>query len=568
MGLMFFSFLLLAVLSLPDGTVKYPSARVLLPVEVLGEEGTVIDRSLYVPHEKSESVRFLWLRVHGLRYAAQASVQINGGSWILLRNETVDVAEPAKSFGGIGGGFATLELSLPISTSIVNAGVNIVRFRFNHSDGLASGYRILALNFLTADGSKILPSTDFAEDAPESWKPPHPDEASIRAGQELWLNAPLVANSVPHSPRIQARCADCHAHDGRDLKYFNFSNDSIITRSRFHGLTTLQGEQIASYIRSLPFTNPGRPWNPPYQPGPGLDAKPILDWAAGAGLPWVLDNDVKGLPFLLDARRQKSATPGSVDESDSRSLVGQITSNVFHPDGDLNPREIPIALQLPDWSQWLPRVHPKDAWGAEFTESEFAAQYDDDVGRAKKTRRMPSLRKLLLGGASRDEVPSIESAFGGWSRARRAFLGRYVKTKVGWPPELVEKVYSAQLWQLMKTWEMMQEFQLEAKGSQFEGHGEELRIWCNTIPAETAPAAAHIPNGPNGVGGTALTNEYLSASWYELQIILNSGRHRHHDHYPVDWVYVIGHFHDLYALSQQPEPSTSACGSHQSLPIH
>jgi hypothetical protein len=47
--------------------------------------------------------------------------------------------------------------------------------------------------------------------------------------------------------------------DGRDLKYFNFSNNSIITRSRFHGLTTLQGEQIAAYIRSLRFPNPGRP---------------------------------------------------------------------------------------------------------------------------------------------------------------------------------------------------------------------------------------------------------------------------------------------------------------------
>ena len=554
MGLMFFSYLLLAALSFPNGTATHPSAPVLLPVEVLGEEGTVTDRTVYVSDENSESVRFLWLRVHGVRYPAQASVQINRNSWIPLRNDTVDVAEPGKSFGGIGGGFATLELSLPVPPGTVIAGVNNVRFRFNQSDGLANGYRILALNFVTADGSKILPPTDFAEDAPESWKPPQPNDASIRAGQELWLNAALVANSQPHSPLIQAHCADCHAHDGRDLKYFNFSNASIIARSRFHGLTALQGEQIASYIRSLPFPNPGRPWNPPYQPGPGLDAKPVLDWAAGAGLRWVLDSDVKGLPFLLNVRRQKSASAGLADESDARSLIGQITPNVFHPDGDLNPREIPIALQLPDWSQWLPRVHPKDAWGSEFTESEFAAQYDGDAGRGKKTRRMPSLRKLLLGAASRDDVPSIEAAFGRWSRARRVFLGRYVKAKVGWSPELVEKVYSAQLWQLMKTWEMTQEFQLEAKGSQSEGHTKELRMWCNRIPAETAPAAVHIPNGPNGVGGTALTNEYLSTSWYELQIILNSGRHRHHDRDPVDWVYVIGHFRDLYALSQQPEP--------------
>ena len=36
---------------------------------------------------------------------------------------------------------------------------------------------------------------------------------------------------------IQATCADCHAVDGRDLKYFNYSNRSIIERSKFHNLT-------------------------------------------------------------------------------------------------------------------------------------------------------------------------------------------------------------------------------------------------------------------------------------------------------------------------------------------
>ena len=81
------------------------------------------------------------------------------------------------------------------------------------------------------------------------------------------------------------------------------------------------------------------------------------------------------------------------------------------------------------------------------------------------------------------------------------------------------------------------------------------RTWCNTIPAETAPSAAHIPDGPTGVGGSALTNEYFAASWYELQIVLNSGNHRHRDRGPVDWVYLIGRFHDLYSETHQPEPT-------------
>src|SRR4030095_10106245 len=153
----------------------------------------------------------------------------------------------------------------------------------------------------------------------------------MAAGQELWENAQLKASTLPNSPQIRAHCADCHAYDGRDLKYFGFSNGSIIARSRFHGLSDLQGQQIASYIRSLAVTSPGRPWNPPYQPGPGLDAQPVANWAAGAGVSSVLDHDSATLPYIFGT---------------------SIGHDVFRPDGNLNPREIPISLQLPDWSHW------------------------------------------------------------------------------------------------------------------------------------------------------------------------------------------------------------------------
>jgi hypothetical protein len=151
--------------------------------------------------------------------------------------------------------------------------------------------------------------------------------------------ARLVANALPGAPIIHAHCSDCHAQDGRDLKYFNFSSVSIVARSRFHGPSELQGRQIASYIRSLPGPNPGRPWNPPYQPGHGLDDRRVADWAAGAGLEWVLDADIDTLPFLF----AKTGPAGT-----------------FRAASDLNPREIPIAFQLPDWNHWLPRVHPLD----------------------------------------------------------------------------------------------------------------------------------------------------------------------------------------------------------------
>ena len=553
--------LFLAAITISIRSAETTTDRMLLPVEVLGANGTTVSKTVALQAGQAESVRSLWLQINGLGYADQAGVQVNTSAWIPLNNSTVTIAEPGRSFGGIGGGFATLVMTLPLPNGTVVGGANTIRFRFNQTDGVASGYRVLAWNFLTIEGRKILPPDEFAEDAPETWRPPLPDAASILSGRELWQTASLAASSLPNSPRIQAHCADCHARDGRDLKYFNFSNGSIVARSRFHGLSTLQGEQIASYIRNLPLPNPGRPWNPPYQPGPGLDEQPISNWAAGAGLAWVLDQDTDALPYLLSqdgARLSRAVSDPPGKAPNLSELVGQITPDIFRPDGNLNPRQIPIALQLPDWAQWLPRVHPKDAWGPAFIQSEFAALYDGEAApeSGSKIGGKAPLRRLLAAAQTTDyNIRPVVATFAEWSQARRVFLRRFVQPKSVWSPALTNKVYSTQLWQLVKTWEMMQEFGLEGRGRDLFGLTADSRTWCNTIPAESAPSAAYIPDGPAGVGGSALTNEYFTASWYELQIVLNSGNHQHRDRGPVDWVYQIGRFLDLYVQTQQPEPA-------------
>ena len=537
--------LCLILLVAPKSFAATTAGQITLPIEILGADGTAVTTTLSLPSGRSESVKALWLRIHGLRYANQASVQVNASDWIPLSNTSVNVAEPGKSFGGIGGGFSTLIMTLPLAKGILADGENTIRFRFNQTDGVVSGYRVLAVNLLTGDGQKVLPPSTFVEDRPETWAPPLSDKASIHAGQNLWQTAALQESSLANSRKIQAHCADCHAGDGRDLKYFNFSNASIVARSRFHGLSALEGEQIASYIRSLQVPNPGRPWNPPYQPGPGSNRQPISDWAAGAGLAWVLDQDADAIPHLVSQDRSAAGRVATY-KPDLRQIAEQITPNVFRPDGNLDPREIPIALQLPDWSQWLPRVHPKDAWGRDFTNSEFAATYDG------KTSAGPSLRTLFGGNAA--DLRSAATAFSRWSRARSAFFRRVLKSKPDWSPDLANKVYSTQLWQLVKTWEITQEFGLESRGRELFAMPVDSRTWFNTIPAETAPSAMHIPSGPSGVGGSALTNEYFSASWYELQILLYDGNHQHRDRGPVDWVYVIGGFLDLHAQTRQPEP--------------
>ena len=397
--------------------------------------------------------------------ATWQAFRVNAGDWLPLNNDTVAVAEPGKSYGGIGGGFSTLKMTLPLPSHAALEGANTIRFRFNYSNGIVSGFRVLALDLLAGDSTSVLEPDLFIQDDPNTWAPPLRDSGSIQAGQALWESAPLSPGGFKASPVIRAHCSDCHARDGRDLKYFCFSNASIIVRSRFHGLSDLQGEQIASYIRSLPVPSPGRPWNPPYQPGPGLDAQPVANWAAGAGLAWILDNDSSTLPFLFGANVDRATPSPQVaigKDLDWTALVPRITREPFRPDGNLNVREIPISLQLPDWNHWLPQVHPLDAWGPAFGKSEFAEWYGSvgspqpAGGRAPPSASKPSLRNLL---AAPDLSASISSGrivtyFDKWRDARRAFLKPYVEgNSVNWTPDLGVKAYSTQLWQLVKTWE-------------------------------------------------------------------------------------------------------------------
>ena len=251
----------------------------------------------------------------------------------------------------------------------------------------------------------------------------------------------------------------------------------------------------------------GVPGIRPISPGPAWIARPVTDWAAGAGLAWALDDDSKTLPFVFGA--------------------GMITREPFRPDGNLNPREVPIALQLPDWNHWLPQVHPMDAWGPAFQKSEFSEWYASSAKLSlRASLASPNLAALISSGR-------LANYFDKWRDARHAFLKPYVEGKsVNWTPELAVKAYSTQLWQLAKTWEMTQEFGLEARGREMFGPDGEPRTWLNTIPAAAAPATVNIPDGPSGMGRSALTNEYFDASWYDLQVIVNSGNHRHRERHP------------------------------------
>ena len=479
----------------------------------MGPEGTVATVTIELPQASARQINFLWLEVHGLEYPDLASVRVNDGTWISLNNTTATVEQPGRAYGGIGGGFATLTMTVTLAPGSVVNGANRIQFRFNRTNGITSGFRVLALNLLKPNGERVLPPETFVEEDPARWVPPMTGQKEIAEGERLWRTAPLRASSLNAAPAIRAHCGDCHARDGLDLKYFNYSNLSIVARSQFHGLSEREGKQIASYIRALDVPNPGRPWNPPYQPGPGMQTRAAAGLAAGAGLDWVLDEDSKVLHRLFD---------GDIDTA--------MPVAAFAPDGDLKLREIPIALQMPDWNHWLPQVHPLDAWGDRFAASEFSRMY------------------AALDADMRAEFPGdAANFFARWLKARSRLLTPPKATdSAHWSPPLAQALYSTLLWQLVKTWEISHRYGLEETG----GHV----VWNNVVAAETAPAAVNIPNGPNGMAGSGLTNEYFNNAWYELQMLLNDGGHQHHGREPVDWVYVAGHERELERRSGVAEP--------------
>src|SRR3954467_13654156 len=116
------------------------AAPVKLPIEVVGENGVTASVTVDIPASRARDVRSLWLQIHNLSYADMVGVQVNQSNWFSLSNESVRIADPGRSYGGIGGPITTLKVTLDLPSNTITEGPNTIRFRFNHTDGLSSGF--------------------------------------------------------------------------------------------------------------------------------------------------------------------------------------------------------------------------------------------------------------------------------------------------------------------------------------------------------------------------------------------------------------------------------------------
>lgn len=504
-----------------DATVEAVRAKpttgapVRLPIEVIGPSGTERSIDLQIP-DGSVGAK-LWLQVHNLHRGRSLRVAVNDADFVRADNDVADVLEPDKGAGGIAGGFSTVRFTLPLMPGAMRDGLNRVRFRYETTDGWGIGVRIVAMNVLAPDGRRLLGDEAFVTDHPSEWRPLRSAPADIERGATLWRRAKLVdpTNGTP----MQATCGGCHLRDGRDLQYFAYSDAAIVEMARRLGLTVDEGELVASYVRSLPVASLGRPWNPPYQPGPDLDARPIEAWAAGAGVEWVLPDDRASIPYAFPdgIRAEAIAT--------NRTIA-------LHA--------IPIAMQLPDWNRWLPRRHPSDAFAA-FATSSLAVGYDGAAGevpaseslRGQLEQNVVDLGKL---------APQIEQ----WLRDG----GSFVAGLRGAPEDLL----ASRRWRVVKTFELLTTFRLEGLAPSLYGSAAIARMWFPLVPvvADGAPEPFH--GDRTAFDGSLLTWTYATNAWHELAVILQSGSRVQRGYEPVIWPASLGYFGDLMRSSRRGEP--------------
>ena len=584
----------------------YPQNTVSLPLEVMGPAGYTKSVDVYVPDPSG--VDSLYIKGHALGYTytgatedtlgydKKASFRINGGPWVPIDNAHFQAFYPeAKMWshpldGPIGGPFHTLRGMLPIAeTGALVKGRNTISFRFNGTEGNTSGYRVLELDLRAARGaSSAIEGTEFAREDPAKWTPPEgfDNPGAIADGKALWHERGIL-NEVGEDDLLEAACADCHATNGRDLKYFNFSNKSIITRSSYHGLTKEQGKKIAAYIRSIDLDLPagedvgtcgGRPWNPPYQPGPGRNDEPVECWAAGAGVDWVLPRDEALGAFMFPNANTRSALQNlnGVPESFAafqRQVGGFGTdlswsnfARTARPDRSIKNTELPLSMQLPTIFEWWPDIYPGDYFEADQWHSSEVYQNLEAIHE-----ELPGSRQALISETHDYRNSWMHKGFGDFFRTHN------IQMNAGeWPEDLTPPAHdsdsnhprtevgqlSSQQWAAIKSWEIVTAYKLEdLKEETLETNNRELdlkhwdRMWpsMGMMPYDVAPHHQDARYPDVGPFPSAAQDGYFSNSWYQLAVMIQNGARRSGGTTAVDWNYVFAHIggqRDNYGSSQ------------------
>jgi hypothetical protein len=561
-----------------------PTNTVTLPIEVYPPNGSSEHVESVTLHVSDPGgVDSLYVRAHQPFYSIggwnqgvaddgfdpeqAAQIRINGSEWVTVRDENVDCAWPEAAFGCVAGTHHTIRFTIPASNA--QSGANTIEFRFTGTEGVRSGYRVIGVGLMSPSDPTVQDfdpyvhgaqdGTTFQETDYSSWAPPagYDNSSDIAAGAALW-NEQGILDELDGTP-IQASCGSCHATDGRDLKYFNYSNRTIIARSRGHGLTEEQGKQIAAYIRSVelekedgsPYVAPGRPWNPPYQPGPsgfgpegqqGPDEADPVYWAAGAGLDWVLDREREVPNTERDMLAYLFPQNGDPANGVDWNADGSLNWHHITHDKTLNLREMPITSQFPDWNNWLPKIHPMDVPNLDFEGSVTVGRYEE-----------------LLSAAEARDLEGVETQVRRMYKSFRLDDGfTSFSQPSGWTDNKFGIArWSAYAWNLVKVWEVFHRHHLENVADDMYCEGNLDLEGCEPLgwvgrQRTLFDVAPHI-NSPYGqknapwVYADTKQEHVFSHLWYQLQMVVNPpGMAYSTSQFPVDIAYQRNHLRDNY----------------------
>src|SRR5579859_5085987 len=365
----------------------------------------------------------------------------------------------------------------------------------------------------------------IAYDDPTIWVAPV--GADPVAGKKLFTTTssggfPLVNPSRPYyNYAISATCSNCHAADGRDLIEYGFSNWSIRQRSIFHGLTAQEGDNITAYLRGLGLTvqHTGRPWNPVYQPAPGLDSNALIAWGPGDGIDSLLQYGPDEADYML---------PGG-------------SAAALAPDQYLNMRELPLQYALQDWLQWLPKIYPPDYYGSAF--DPVLTNYNGMATALASS--CGTMSSCLTAFYAQGAFQSSDNMMGTW-RAQPVFATPFNQGAPGWslPAALGAAYDSALHWMDVKSWEIMHGYALEGQSDTIRTHyngastyGYYARGWDLDEPFFTGAHIAHTSPFSLNVG-TTNDETVQSNSWYFTGSTLGCGNRRASGNQPCDFGYL------------------------------
>ncbi|GAB4360814.1 MAG: hypothetical protein OHK0021_04880 [Bryobacter sp.] len=624
------------ILSIPQ-YIPPPLNSYTMPIEMVGFEG--FERTYVVNARSSANLsgaERLYLRIHRPAYEGKAQVRVNGGGWFDIRRSNVSVLGTHAKWEGVNSldfGQSLLQIAINLPPDLVQSGLNTISFRFAKEARDQSGFRILEMNFLEpdqnvvavsitgstvnlnvpnhgytsgddvrieaypgiawrvngihtvtvvdannlqfdipeADGKKngaklysgvkiaklVVNQADFVEENPDTWTAPA--GANTTNGATRWAANDLLAPATP-GQTITASCAECHSQNGLDLKYFNYSNRSIIVRSMFHGLTEQDGKDIAAWIRGNPSSNPGRPYNPVYQPCPNAVAVSAYDWAGACTYKDVLPNNAGMIEELFGE---------TIETAD-----WEPTRNGAH----FAQQRIP--LELLDWNDWLPLMHPKDTYTTSanagipllyWPTSDPAGGYNSF--RSIVSAACPGTNCVSTLLANHEALRLAINAMSG-KRLTSGLSLSGLNPCQGAPAdaecpnntyseanEASKRIYSVSLWSMAKVFEVMHEFDLEQYGKTVWWPRTQIdrnSFTSNPFQSSFNLAKATGANGtiPGMFDGTRATEKIMSLVWYQYQGIMNRdnnqkevGTGMFNGIAPIDWPYTMGYFKDLAQLS-------------------